>query len=845
MANLSNEQVKLPQTNMIDFSKPWEKEAYEQLAKCPFQFIYRMWGLLPMRMDEPFVKWKHITRQQALIVKAVKDAVNWGKNKITIRSGHGIWKCHAINTSVRMSTGDTKYIQDIVAWDKVMWPDWLPRMVLSTTKWFGKMYKVIQNDLTEYYVNENHVLRLVCTQTHGSHKSWDFVEVEVKDYLKRSARKKRVHCWYKVAVEYPERELEIDPYILGVRLWDWTSTKPEITNPDKEILQERYNLWVKYGMKITSTKKHSHYITNWRGSSNNPFTEILKHYNLLNNKHIPVDYMINSRENRLKLLAWLIDSDWYVNSTNCIELVQKRKELAEQIAELARSVWCAVRLKKIKKHCYYNWEKKEGEYYRIIISRNISDIPLKVERKKNAITKSDRSTLHFGIKVVQIPDDYYYWFELEWDWLYLLQDYTVTHNSSILAILIIWFLFTHPHSQIPCTAPTQSQIYDVLWKELSIWISKLPPEVKNLFEWQTDYLRMKESPETWFARARTGKKENTEALAWIHADAVMLVADEASGIADEIYEASKGALTNPLVVFIMISNPTRLEWYFYRSHTKLKEQFKTLHFSSNQSPIVDQWFTDDIVAEYGIDSDQYRIRVLWEFPTDSWVTEDWYINLINESDCHFAPIWPIKPIVMWVDPAWQGRDQTILVARDNFYMKILSRQQTSTDLSVAELVATNASSRDIPIENIVYDNFGIGANVGMEMSNLGRPIGLNVGIKANNPAIYENLRAELYWKLRERIKKWWVLIGNKEQWSDLFIIKYKRWLNGKIKIMPKDEMRKKYGKSPDVWDAAMLSFYKTTVQLQYQKKTKPRYSSVTRTVNKQETITFPDPRWFK
>lgn len=86
-------------------------------------------------------------------------------------------------------------------------------------------------------------------------------------------------------------------------------------------------------------------------------------------------------------------------------------------------------------------------------------------------------------------------------------------------------------------------------------------------------------------------------------------------------------------------------------------------------------------------------------------------------------------------------------------MKILSRQQTSTDLSVAELVATNASSRDIPIENIVYDNFGIGANVGMEMSNLGRPIGLNVGIKANNPAIYENLRAELYWKLRERIKK--------------------------------------------------------------------------------------------
>ena len=41
----------------------------------------------------------------------------------------------------------------------------------------------------------------------------------------------------------------------------------------------------------------------------------------------------------------------------------------------------------------------------------------------------------------------------------------------------------------------------------------MPEPVRDMFDWQADYLRVKDSPETWFARARTGKKENTEALA--------------------------------------------------------------------------------------------------------------------------------------------------------------------------------------------------------------------------------------------------------------------------------------------------------------------------------------------
>jgi len=82
--------------------------------------------------------------------------------------------------------------------------------------------------------------------------------------------------------------------------------------------------------------------------------------------------------------------------------------------------------------------------------------------------------------------------------------------------------------KVPATAPTQNQMYDVLWAEIAMWLGKMPEEAKNQYEWSKDHIRMTESPENWFARARTATKENPEALSGIHADFIMQVIDEAS-----------------------------------------------------------------------------------------------------------------------------------------------------------------------------------------------------------------------------------------------------------------------------------------------------------------------------
>ena len=112
---------------------------------------------------------------------------------------------------------------------------------------------------------------------------------------------------------------------------------------------------------------------------------------------------------------------------------------------------------------------------------------------------------------------------------------------------------------VGCTAPTSSQMNDVLRKELSLWINRLPDGVKKLYERTNEYIRISGFAETWFARARTGKKENPEALAGLHADDLMILADEASGVAEEVFTTSESALTNENTLFLMISNPTRTE----------------------------------------------------------------------------------------------------------------------------------------------------------------------------------------------------------------------------------------------------------------------------------------------
>lgn len=132
-------------------------------------------------------------------------------------------------------------------------------------------------------------------------------------------------------------------------------------------------------------------------------------------------------------------------------------------------------------------------------------------------------------------------------------------KSTVEAWAVIWFLVTHPYPKIPCTAPTQHQLYDILWAEISKW-KRNNKVLDNELIWTKEKLYMKGHSEEWFAVARTAS--TPDALQGFHAEHMLYIIDEASGVDDAIFEPVLGALSTPGARLLMCGNPTQLSGFF-------------------------------------------------------------------------------------------------------------------------------------------------------------------------------------------------------------------------------------------------------------------------------------------
>lgn len=392
-------------------------------------------------------------------------------------------------------------------------------------------------------------------------------------------------------------------------------------------------------------------------------------------------------------------------------------------------------------------------------------------------------------------------------------------KSMILSILILWFLFVHPEAQIACTSPGKEQLYDVLWKELKKWIDRAYPSIGQMYEWESSHIRMKESPQTWFARAKTASKENTEALAGVHADWVMMAIDEASGVDEQIFETMEGSLTSGNILVFLISNGTRANGYFFDTHHKDSQRWQNYSFSSLDSPRVDTKYVNSIIEKYGMDSIQYAIRVLGQFPKEDGMDDSGYVPLLKAMDIRTQPdfgnmISFPSDSILGVDPAGDGDDKTSWVIRDNFKAKKLCEELKSTSKTIAEKTLTLMLEYHIQPYNVIVDAFGTGMDVGKEIAIASKGqinvTTVNTGDKCDRQEdkdVYLNKRAEIFYKAKVWLQTGGELVENGNFKEELTGIRYKRNLAGLIQIMPKIEMKKRYGlKSPNDADAFSLTF---------------------------------------
>jgi len=307
-------------------------------------------------------------------------------NSLLLNHGLGTGKCHAKGTPIMLSDGSIELVENIKEGDFLMGDDSTPRKVLSIARGKDKMYDIIPVKGDKYRVNQEHIL---CLKNCEFLETGDNVlEIAVKDYLKLPDSKKELLKGYKVPVDFPEKELPFDPYIIGY----WLGTKPLL-----------------------------HYFVKSMTIINEKLFFILKSLNLVNNKHIPMIYKCNSRENRLQLLAGLLDNDGELNKEKNFFTLKfiNNERLMDDVIYLARSLGFAS----------YKQQINIDEYYVSISGTGLEQIPTQIPRKRAIPRKQIKDALVTGISVEYVNEDDYYGFTLDGNCRYLMGDFSVTHNT--------------------------------------------------------------------------------------------------------------------------------------------------------------------------------------------------------------------------------------------------------------------------------------------------------------------------------------------------------------------------------------------------------------------------------
>ncbi len=363
----------------------------------------------------------------------------WGRTELIIIAARpGMGKCLSKGTKVLLFDGSLKNVEDITTKDLLMGDDSSPRRVLSIARGREKMYWVRQNKGINYRVNESHILSLKRSRNEGKYRKGEVLNISIKDYLEKSDKFKTNYKGYKVAVEFEQQETTIEPYFLGLWLGDGHSYSSRITNVDREVIEylddyaERLELTLKKYEKVGKTPTYA--ITKGsRGGVMSAFClqDELRQLNLLTNKHIPQNYLVNTTKNRLDLLAGLIDSDGYYDAAyNCFEIVAQKEDFARQIKFLCDSLGFRTSIrKKVSSIKSLNFK---GEAYRVRFFGNLDSVPTQIERKKARPIRSKVDWRVTGIRVEYDKVDDYYGFEIDGNHLFLLEDMTVTHNTAFI-----------------------------------------------------------------------------------------------------------------------------------------------------------------------------------------------------------------------------------------------------------------------------------------------------------------------------------------------------------------------------------------------------------------------------
>jgi len=382
-------------------------------------------------------------------------------------------------------------------------------------------------------------------------------------------------------------------------------------------------------------------------------------------------------------------------------------------------------------------------------------------------------------------------------------------KSAFIGMLCNWAMSTCEDTRIVITANTEKQLRTKTWPEVSKWsqLSITSPwwSVPGMSLYSNEVGR----DLSWRADATPWSVNNTEAFAGLHnkGKRIVLVFDEASAIADKVWEVAEGALTDEgtEIIWVVFGNPTQASGRFRECFRRYRHLWRTRHIDSRKVEGTNKEYLDEFVKTHGEDSDIVKVRVRGMFPAMS------IKQFINADDVDAAFGRPIEekaysfaPKVLTLDNAWEGDDEGVIGLRQGLKFRVLHTfAKNDNDWDVAMKLAQFEDEHGAAMVNI---DAGYGTGVVSAGKTMGRKWNL-IWFSGESPDPgCLNLRAYMASQTKTWLKEGGCIEEDQVLYSDLTSIETVPRPDGKVQLEAKKDMKKRGLPSPGRADALFLSF---------------------------------------
>lgn len=395
-------------------------------------------------------------------------------------------------------------------------------------------------------------------------------------------------------------------------------------------------------------------------------------------------------------------------------------------------------------------------------------------------------------------------------------------KSALLAI-IGWYrlaCFAGKNKEHPKGAAlsiTKDNLSDNLWAELSKWQQR-SEILSRAFTWTKSNIYANDHPETWFLSARSFAKDADQeaigrALSGLHSRFPFILLDETGDMPIAVGRAAEQIFTGSPVDALIAGagNPTAIDGLLYVVSTKLRHLWSITTITAdpddpNRTPRVSVEHAQQQIKEYGRDNPWVMATILGEFPPGG------FDNLLTLAEVEAAMArfyrednYRHAAKIIALDVARQGDDRSVLIKRQGLqsFEPRIFRNATTNDL--AGWMAQEEDDWDSD-GSIVDGTGGYGGGVIDQMRLMQRNVfDCQFASTPTNPK-YRNKRAEIWFLMAEWIKSGGALPPNVQGLvEELTAAKYS-FQGDKLLIEPKEEMKKRIGKSPDIADALAMTF---------------------------------------